>query len=277
MQNRPKGGQTPLSTRVLRGVCPLLLTFSLAGHDLYIRPAKSVTAPNEKIRVEYHSGDAFPLSQSTVVLERLKDAKRISAEGEAAFEAIRNEAKMTVATATAPSKGHFWLISRTTPNFIQLDPTKFEEYLSHEGLGRISAWRKQNNESALPGREIYSKFVKSLLVAGAGDGSYTKPAGLTIEFVPLEDPYAAKPGATVRFQLLFRGKPAAGHEVELQWATGSRVDRSILGNTDANGIVNVPVKSGSFHKLHAIIMERREDRKAADWESYWATLTFASR
>jgi len=254
----------------------LILAATAAGHDLYIKPAKAVTAPNEKIRVEYHNGDTFPLSQSTVVLERLKDAKRISAEGEAAFESIQNEARMTVATATAPSKGHFWLISRTTPNFIQLAPAKFEEYLSHEGLGRISAYRKQNGEAALPGREIYSKYVKSLLVAGAGDGSYSKPAGLTIEFVPLDDPSSAKPGTTVRFQLLFRGKPAAGHEVELQWAAGSKVNRSILGNTDTIGIVKVPVKAGSFHKLHAIIMERREDRKAADWDSHWATLTFSA-
>lgn len=270
----------PLTARiapVIRGVCLLLLTVAALGHDLYLRPASFVASPGETIRVEYHNGDAFPSSQSPVVLDRLRDAKRTAAEGDAPFAVVQNQPKMTVATATAPSKGHFWLVSRTIPNFIQLDPAKFEEYLSHEGLGRISEWRKQHGEAALPGREMYSKYVKSLLVAGAGDGFYTKPAGLTIEFIPLDDPYAARRNGFIRVQLLFRGKPAAGHEVELQWAVSGKPERSILGNTDANGIVRVPVKPGALHKLHAIIVERREDRKTADWDSYWATLTFGTR
>lgn len=236
-----------------------------------------MVAPGDPVRVEYHNGEKFPSSEVTVSLERLKDAKVLFEGGESALTGIRNEPAMTVADAVAPSApGHFYLVSRTSANFIELDPAKFEEYLSHEGLNRIIEWRKQHGESGKAGREFYSKFAKSLLVAGAGNGGHVQPAGHEIEFVPLDDPY--RPGTTsVRVQLLFRGKPAPGHEVELQALANGKVERAILGNTDAQGIVRAPVSKGGFHKLHAIIMLRREDRAQADWESYWATLTFGTR
>ena len=182
----------------MRAILCLLIPAALFGHDLYLKPAKSVTAPGEAVRVEYHSGDAFPVSQNNVVLARLKDAKRVSAAGEAAFSGIHDESKtLTVAQFTAPAKGHYWLVSRTEPNFIELEAKKFEEYVEHEGLRYVSEWRKKNGEAGRAGKEIYSKYVKSLGVVGAGDGWYIQASGLAIEFVPLDDPYSAKAGGTV--------------------------------------------------------------------------------
>ncbi|MFN3567239.1 MAG: septal ring lytic transglycosylase RlpA family protein, partial [Burkholderiaceae bacterium] len=70
-----------------------------------------------RVRVEYHNGDSFPVSQAPVRLERLRDAKRVAAAGEAPFEDLRVEDKTTVGWFTAPPAGHFYLLSRTTPNF----------------------------------------------------------------------------------------------------------------------------------------------------------------
>lgn len=255
----------------------LLIPAAIWAHDLYLRPAKMIVAGGEKSVVEYHNGDAFPNSQSTVVIARLRDAKRIAASGEAFFENIHDEGTATVATFVAPATGHFYLVSRTIPNYIGLDADKFEEYLSHEGLGWVTEYRKKNGESQKAGREIYSKYVKSLLVAGSGDGSFAKPAGLTVEFIPLDDPYGVGRGGSIRVQLLYRGKAAAGHEVELESVTEGKTTRVILGNTDGQGTITAPIPSPGFYKLHAIVMERLTDRSKADWESYWATLTFGTR
>lgn len=262
----------------MRVVAGLILAGAVFGHDLYLKPAKWTTAPRESLRLEYHSGDTFPVSEHTVVLERLKDAKTVFAGGESACTEIRNESEMmTVARCTAAPAGHFYLLSRTTPNFIELEPAKFEEYLEHEGLKYVSEYRKNNAESQKPGREMYSKYVKSLLVAGSGSEYFRQRLNQPIEFVPAEDPYAVKPGGQIRVLLLFRGKPAPGHEVELQVAAGGKVERKILGNTDSDGMIAVPVTAGGFHKLHAIVMERLPAGQKADWESFWATLTFGTR
>jgi uncharacterized GH25 family protein len=254
-----------------------LIPAAIWGHDLYLKPAKMIVAGGEKSVVEYHNGDAFPKSQATVVIERLRDAKRIAASGEAPFENIHDEGTTTVATFAAPATGHFYLVSRTIPNYIEIDAGEFEEYLSHEGLGWVVEYRKANGESQKAGREIYSKYVKSLLVAGSGDGSFAKPAGLTLEFIPLDDPYGAVIGGNIRVQLLYRGKAAAGHEVELESVTEGKPSRIILGKTDGQGMITAPIPSPGFYKLHAIVMERLTDRTKADWESCWATLTFGTR
>lgn len=254
----------------------LLIAAALPGHDLYLKPESGIAAPGAKARVEYHNGDAFPKSQAPVKLERLRDTKRIAAEGEAPFTDLRVEGTTTVASFTAPRDGHFYLVSRTIPNFIELAPEKFEKYLSHEGLGWVVDWRRQHQESAKPGRELYSKYVKSLLVAGKRDGSFRKPVGLTIEFVPVDDPTAAAPGSSVQLQLLLRGKPAAGHMVEASWLAGGEATHKHLGKTNAQGIIAMPVSAVGFYKVHTIIMERREDRAQADWESFWATITFST-
>lgn len=250
---------------------------AMPGHDLYLRPSTFTPAPAERIRVEYHNGDAFPQSQTTVVLARLRDAQRRSASGIQPLENVRNEPKMTVADTVAPERGHFYLVSRTAPNFIELKAADFEKYLLHEGLLPVIEFRARQKEGEKPGREIYSKHVKSLLVVGQGDGWFSQPLDMEIEFVPLDDPYATPAPSSVRVQLLFRGKPAAGHEIELQVAASGFTKTISLGHTNAQGMVTVPVSAGGLHKLHAIVMQRRADRREADWESFWATLTFGTR
>lgn len=252
----------------------LLILAPLSAHDLYLRPDRAIVEPNARGRVEYHNGDAFPVSQSSTRIERLRSPQTVSAAGTTPLARLRVEGRMTVATYTAPASGHFHVISHTIPNFIQLAPAKFDEYLRHEGLSRVAAWRREHGEAAQPGRELYSKHVKALLVAGKGDEFFSRPVGLTVEFVALDDPYQTRPGGTIRALLLFRGKPAAGHPVQLQRLSGGKVTTTALGNTDTGGRIAVPAPAAGFYKLHSIVMERREDRSQADWESFWTTLTF---
>ena len=55
-----------------------------------------------------------------------------------------------MADVPAPNeRGSFVLISRTIPNFIELDSAKFEKHSTEEGL--------EHGEAQKPGREIYSK------------------------------------------------------------------------------------------------------------------------
>jgi uncharacterized GH25 family protein len=79
-------------------------------------------------------------------------------------------------------------------------------------------------------------------------------------------------------QVLFRGKPAAGQQLEVAWA-GAGVSRemSIAGRTDQDGRLNVPLARPGKWRIHTLLMERCADQKAAEWESYWASLTFETR
>lgn len=247
----------------------------LAAHDLYLLPDTFRPGPGAVMRVEYHNGDAFPRSQAAVRIDRLRDQKILAAGTATPFRGFRIEGPATVAEASAPSRtGVFALISRTLPNFIQLDAAKFEEYLKHEALEHVALWRKNHGESAKPGREMYSKYVKALCLAGPAGPGFDAVTGLAIEFVPLANPYELSAGATLPVRVLFRGKPAAGLGVEASTASAGKTTKKLIGRTGRDGEIRVPLAAAGVWKLHTILMERRSETKEADWESYWASLTF---
>lgn len=259
---------------MIKQIAFLLFVCSLTAHDLYLKPVSFRLAPGVPGKVEFHNGEAFPNSQVPPVLERLRDATVISPAGREAMTGLRIEGSAGRADFKTPQANAFLLTSRTIPNFIELAPLKFHEYLKHEGLDWVIEWRQKNGEAAKPGREMYSKYVKSILHTGPADAFVTKPAGLTIEFVPLVDPASLQPGTNLTVQVLFRGTAAPGLPVEASSFHRGAVKHRQIGRTDSEGKIQIPLQVPGLWKLHTILMEKHGDSERADWESFWASLTF---
>jgi uncharacterized GH25 family protein len=254
----------------LAGAC-LLVAGAAWGHDLYLMPDSFVVKAGARVSVSMHNGDEFPESDGPPALARLRDSSVVSAKGQAAMENVRAEQKRGRAEYTAPAGG-FVLMTRTIPHFIDLSPESFHDYLEHEGLGWVVEWRKKNGEAGARGRELYSKHAKAVVHAGAGASVATKPVGHAVEIVPLRDPASIKPGGTLPFQVLFQGKPAGVMAVGAAHTGGS-----VKLTTDAQGRGSVVVSREGPWKLHTIRMVRLEQREKADWESFWASMTFEIR
>jgi hypothetical protein len=250
------------------------LTAALFGHDLYLRPRLFRFTPGQAGTVEFHNGEAFPESQVPPVLARLQGTKVLFPNGQQPLTGVRIVGQAGFGDFKAPAAPAFLVVGHTIPNFIELDPKKFEEYLAHERLTAASEWRKAHGESAKPGRELYSKYVKTVLHTGAPDAFVTRPTGAKIEFVPLADPATKKPGDKLTVQILFNGAPAPNLHVEAASASGKNVKETPIGRTNSQGQIDIPLDSPGLWKLHAIHMQRRADTKQADWESHWASLTF---
>ncbi len=260
--------------RLLRFV---LLSVPLLAHELYLRPQAFRLTPGAKGVVEFHNGDEFPGSAGPPVLARLRDARISWAGGTNEMTGLRVTDRAGFAEFLAPSAAGFLLTAHTAPNFIELAPADFEKYLAEEGLGWVVDWRKQHGESKNPGREIYSKYVKSIVHTGGADPFVCRPTDQLIEFVPDADPSFLKPGQRLTVQVLYRGAPVQSVHVEAASSKGSDVRLRKLGQTDAQGRITVPIDTEGLWKLHTIRMERRSDRSEADWESSWASLTFEVR
>lgn len=258
----------------MRTILLLALSAALFGHDLYIHPRLFRFTPGQAGTVEFHNGEGFPESQVSPVLARLKGTQVLSPQGAQPMTNVRIVGKAGMADFKAPAAPAFLVVGYTVPNFIELDPAKFEDYLAHEHLTAISDWRKSHNESAKPGREFYSKYVKTVLHTGAPDAFVTRPTGAPIEFVPLDDPATKKPGDKLTVQIFFHGAPAPNLHVEAAYAFGKDVKERPMGRTNSQGLIDIPIDTPGLWKLHAIHMQRRQDTKQADWESHWASLTF---
>ena len=255
----------------------LLAGGSLAAHDLYLLPERFHVKGGEVLTVALHNGDAFPESEANAPIERLRDSLIRGAQGTADIKNLHDVGKETLGTVTVPGSGTLVLTTRSVPHFISMQPAEFSAYLKEEGLSHVIAFREKSGDDGKPSRERYSKFAKSLLVAGESSDEYRKPTGLVIEIVPEKDPYRLHPGGTLPVQVLFRGKPEAGIQLEAAWSGPSGNKVQIIGITDSRGHIDVPLSAAGKWRLHSLKMERCAEPAAADWESYWASLTFELR
>jgi hypothetical protein len=243
------------------------------AHDLYLMPETFRPRPGQTIEVAFHNGDAFPQSESGVAVSRLRDTNLRGRTETVPLTNLQETRQKTTAQVRVNKEGCLLLTGRTLPRRIELAPEKFESYLKGEGLGEVIDWRKANGESSKPGRERYSKYVKSLLQSGPCDEYYQSVVGFVIEIIPEQNPYGKRPGSQLPIQILFRGRPAAGLKVEVSVFANGRTSTQAAGVSDSHGRVQVPLAASGIYRLHVIKMERREAPEI-DWESFWATLTF---
>jgi hypothetical protein len=254
----------------------LMFVFGLPvlAHTLYLLPSKFHVMKEERLVFSIHNGDAFPASEDAVAPERIQDVQLIGPSGSTAISNFQRLGKAVHAVVPIEQEGTLWLAIRTKPNFLQLEAPKFEQYLRDEGLEHAIVWRAQHGESAKPSKERYTKYAKSLILSGTPDEGWKRTIGLPLEFVPEADPSRLTPGATLPVRVLWRGQPAKGLRVEKAWATGGKNGIEIVGRTDAEGRIQVPFEKAAKWRLHTVAIEPVANDPEANWESYWATLTF---
>jgi len=250
---------------------------AVSGHDMYVMPGTFFPNSAAKLTVGFHVGDSFPNSEVGGRLDRLKAPRLITKTGSVAITNLRIEGKRDLGDAVVPGTGEIIAAVQTLPNLITLQPAKFTSYLKSEGLTEIIAWRAKNGEAAKPGKERYSKYAKSILLSGASDGFFNQPVGYIIEIIPEADPYTLKAGDMIPIQVLFRGKPAADLQIESAWAGKPGTKTVIAGRTNSEGRLKVALPAAGLWRIHTIKMERCTEPAAADWESFWASLTFQLR
>ena len=251
-----------------------ILAPPLVAHDLYILPERFFAAPNQAILAGFHNGDSFPQSEVSPKLERVRDTNLISVSGLATMHNLKIDGKRATATAMAPATGEFFLTIRTIPNILRSEPAQFLSYLKEEGFSQVIEWRTSHGETQKPARERYSKYAKSLLIAGTTDGFFNHQLGFPIEIIPESDPYKAKPGQALPIRVVFKCKPASGLQVEIAWADEGQTKTTIAGRTDERGRIAILLDKPGLWRVHTIKIEPCVDPAVADWESTWASLTF---
>ena len=137
---------------------------------------------------------------------------------------------------------------------------------------RPRADHRLRGESAAPGRELFSRSAKSLItIEDGGEATAGAPAlGLALEFLSAhaETPVAGSP---FEFELLFRGQPVADVlVVAMPKADPSSSQRL---RTDSEGRVRVDLTLPGPWLVKAVHMLPTPPSTAAQWESWWASLT----
>jgi uncharacterized GH25 family protein len=250
---------------------------SAGAHDLWLLAEPPSVAAGASLRLKAATGMRFPESLSAVTPDRVEDFWVLDAAG-ARHEVpgARAEGELLRADVRLDTPGVALAALAIKPRTLELSAEDFNEYLEHDGLPQILERRRARGEIEKSARESYAKFAKAIVTVGEGGprNLATRAAGLRIEIVPLRDPGTVGAGEALPVQVLFEGRPLEGVYV---YALAAGEEGYVDGHrTDRDGRTAVPLPAGGLMSLHCIHMRPHADPGEADWESFFATVTFVA-
>lgn len=249
----------------LQALMLLLFTPAIAdAHVFWIEPSDFSASPADRIELTLRVGEAFVgdsivnIPDWYVRFSRFHDGEEKAVNGYMGDDPAGH--------ITIDSSGSYLVLYENKPDFVELEPQKFEAYLINNGLEHVIEKRDQLGESRENAGEYYSRCAKTIVTTDnrlASGGSIK--TGCTLDLLLQEHSDEA------RFQLLFREKPVSG--VLLVGISRENPETTITARTDAEGRASFPaLQPGTwlFSGVHII----REETIKSKWRSYWASLTF---
>ncbi|HBL28340.1 MAG TPA: hypothetical protein DD490_16015 [Acidobacteria bacterium] len=264
----------PRTTRLLPFVLlsALLTAPALRAHDFWIEPSRFVFTPGGRLAVGLRVGEAFRGDPVPRMAARIERFAAVGPGGEIALPGV--EGADPAGWATLPAPGTWLLAYDSNHAVVELEGPKFEAYLHEEGLEKISRLRAGRGATAAPSREIYSRCAKALVRSPGGPSEgFDRVLGLPLELVPEASPTEIAAGGELPIRLLLRGEPLAGALVVA--VPRQAPEARVSGRTDAQGRVRLRLDRPADWLIKAVEMEPAAG-SGADWESFWASLTFSN-
>jgi len=257
---------------LLSALC--LFTTAARAHEFWIEPSSFQPTADRPFDVNLRVGQEFNGDAMIYLPESFERFITVNARGSKNVEGVTGDdpaARLSVAES-----GLLWIAYQSTRYRVEMDTATFKHYLEKEGLDKLPALRARLHPAAKPVREVYRRCAKSLLAVGTKSTpsafDFKKPLGLRLEIVPLTTLYPLTPQQNVQVQLLYEGRPLAGAQMVAFSKTKPEV--RLTQRTDKAGRVSFVLPHADIWLLNAVhIMPAPADAKA-DWESFWASLTF---
>jgi uncharacterized GH25 family protein len=260
-----------------------ILTASTAlAHDFWLATSRWHVAPGATVVITANVGDdIYPRSESATAPDRVESLRLIGPAIAVLSPTYRTVEKSLAANVTLPSAPATYLVAMVVKGrFLSMEGNLFIDYLKEEGLGHLVDEVQRRGEANKKSRERYWREAKVLIRAGDGPAEHvTRPvAGMAAELVPDTDLTGAKVGDTIGVRLLSEGKPVAGAQVNLAAAAPGPIKTRVAhARTDAEGRARLTISKQGPYLITSVHMVRRDGEsgeQAADWESYWCSLTF---
>lgn len=276
-------GSRPNSRRrlaTLIGAVSVLAAATVASaHDMFLRAERFVVPPNSEVVVRLLNG-TFSQSENAIVRSRVRDASIVGPRARIPIDMSTwtESGDTTTFRVRVGASGTYAVGVSTTPSMIALPADTFNMYLREDGIPDILAQRRTKKELDKPARERYHKHVKAILQVGDSLGrSFDAVFGYPAEIIPLANPYGLRRGGSLRVRVLVDGKPVPNQYILFggRDASGGRIEQRNTRSA-ADGTARIPLASAGDWYIKFIHMTR-VTADTVDYESKWATLTFAVR
>ena len=274
----------PLTSRTLRPsrVCAAVVAglaiiaaaqATLAAHDMWIEPAAFMPQPGQVVALRLRVGQGLlgdPLAHDARLIREF-----IVDDGSGRKPVVAREGGDPAGLIRPLASGLAVVGYYSTPSVVELTPEKFNQYVEEEGLDAVAAERAKRRLLAAGGRDAFTRCAKSLVLTGASSPDQQDRAlGFPLELVAGGNPCALDASRDLPVTLTWQGRPLAGVLVQaMNRKNPAEVQRQ---RTDRNGRVSFHVGNEGTWLIKAVHMQLAAGSDGHDWESYWASLTFAA-
>ncbi|HTM57412.1 MAG TPA: DUF4198 domain-containing protein [Candidatus Udaeobacter sp.] len=266
---------------------PLALSLTLAwcgragAHEFWLAPSRYIAAARDTVTLGVLVGTGFkgelkpwaaPRAVSfTMHGPRALDLRPVTLNGDVVW-----------ARVVLPDDGGALFAYESNWADITVPAPEFEAYLATEGLDQPLAARRRAGATG-PGRERYARCPKCW-IKGSHPERARQTIGLSLEIVPLDDPSSVR---DLRVRVLFHGQPLAGALVRgwtrplaspsapIAASERDSVPPVASARTGRDGIARLDLAHDGEWMLSCVHMTPSDDTREADWQSLWASLTFA--
>lgn len=258
-------------------VAMLSLSGTAVAHDFWLQPRRWQAVAGVPMPISFEVGHGDDRERWAAGADKLVALTDTASGRTTNLRALfREGGRQPHLTRTFRDQGLHIVSMRSGDSMSDLPATRFNEYLAFEGLTPAIANRARRGRTNVNGREFYSRRAKALIQVGRStptdDARAVRPIGLTLEVVPLRNPYSLGADHKLPVQILFEGRPLPGALVKL---THLESDARPLhtARTDARGrvVFKVP-QSGSW--LVNVVWTKAIAHRDADFQTTFSSLTF---
>lgn len=255
--------------RALSLVSLFVLAPVVLAHDFWIEPSTFTPDAGAAVAVRLRVGENH--RGETITRRPADRLVRFEVRTPAGTMPVGGAAGADPAGSVRLEPGLGVIVYQSKPVFLQLSEARLRRYLAEEGLEHIHDVRARSPYAEMPWRELFSRNAKALVCSGLSCGG-DQIAGLPLELVAEENPYALRAGAMLPVRLLHEGQPLANALVV--FIPKDAPERRIALRSDANGRVEARLDSAGAWLVKAVHVAPASNDPRAQWQSLWASLTF---
>jgi uncharacterized GH25 family protein len=251
----------------------LLVVPIIQAHEFWLQPGRFQYNVGETASIRFMVGENFvgepwDLKRHRLIrMDHISHHQTISLLGQVPAE------NSQVLDVKLTNEGTHVFAMQSNNAFIELQAEEFNAYLKEDGLDEVHAHRQKTNTLNKPAKEFYARCAKVMIQAGdSTDDSHLRKAGLPLEIIPVQNPYAIKQGDEISFQVLYEGKPLPFTLVKV-W--NRKNNNTILQNiyTQKDGRITTRMGNTGSWMISCVKMIPSKEA-GADWQSYWSSLVF---
>lgn len=250
------------------------LTVTSDAHDFWIEP--TIFQPEVGERVEFNLRVGQNLSGETLpwIPDWFLDYRVIGPKGAKPVRAIIGD--IPAGGFEAEQDAIYTIGYFSSADLADLDSEKFNTYLKKEGLEHALKTRTELGLEDERGREFYSRCAKTLIKAGNGKDVSAMSAviGYPLEIIPMNNPYELQPNKSdnkLHIKVLYDSAPIP--ELAIFAFNAANPEQKQRIATNANGEATLEINSNGTWLIKAVHIFQIES-DIAEWESFWASLTF---